>query len=738
MNDLTHARIDTLTAGEHHFIVPDVRCAGCCLTIEKELARLGDISGVNVNYAEKRLSFHAATETATAAALDRLTELGYSSAPEISNEGLKQYREERRRLLARLGVAGIGMMQVMMFALASYLGGPDGIGEAYQGLMRWASLVIAIPVTFYSAMPFHRGALRDVKNLSPGMDVPVSLAILSAFSLSTWNTLFQSGEVFFDSACMFTFFLLTGRYLELTARHAFHVDQSLGEHLLPELATDLDGRPVAVTALRRDDLVRIEAGEVVPADAIVIEGTASVDESAFTGEGSPVLKTIGSKVLAGTKNLDGAFEARVLSSMDDWVITHLSDLYRKSGTYRPAFAVLADVIARYFVSVILTLAVASGVFWWYMGSDEYFAIALSVLVVSCPCALSLATPVAYTIASGAVRNLGILISDGSFLEKLSRVNAIVFDKTGTLTEGSLRLEQIVQIDHVFSREEVLRLAASLEVASLHPVAVTLRSEADDIVSVDALEVNAGLGVSGTIENRSWKLGKPAFAAAGENIAPDQNFNWVLLARDDHPVAWFGFSDRLREGADTVISETKQRIPAVTVFSGDSSSAGRERLLQLGIVEPVMDMTPDAKIAGLREIQSNGGRVLMVGDGLNDAGAMAVADISLAVNPVDTVVQSAADATLVGGDLGSVPALFDYACRVRRVIRQNLTWAFAYNLAVIPLAVMGLIAPWVAALGMSASSLFVTLNATRLARAVAQRGVPPLQSGQASSHSLRPA
>ena len=701
--------------GEVHFLVPDVHCANCCLKIEKELSVINEIRDVNVNYAEKRLTFYSPSLAATDRAITRLDELGYESLPETSNESLMLFQEDRRRLLARLGVAGIGMMQVMMFALASYVSGPSGIDPAYQGLIRWAAMIITIPVALYSAMPFHRGALRDLRNLSPGMDVPVSLAILSAFSLSVFNTLTQSGEVYFDSACMFTFFLLTGRYLELTARHAFHVDQSLGEHLLPEFAEDCEGHMVAVKALKCDDMLLINVGEVVPADAIVTEGTSMIDESAFTGEGKPVFKSVGSKVLAGTRNLDGQLTVRVLSNRDEWVINHLSDLYRKSASFRPKFAILADVIARYFVLVILFLSVSSGVFWWLNGAENYFAIALAVLVVSCPCALSLATPVAYAIASGAVRKLGVLISEGSFLEKLCVVDAVVFDKTGTLTEGTLKLEKIALVDHAYSRDQALQIASSLEVTSLHPVAVTLRGETDAIVPVENLEIAPGFGVSGKIAGKCYGLGKPAFTTGDELEPPDQTFNWVLLAHDTEPVCWFGFSDRLREGADTVVEQTSARVSQIEVFSGDRSGAGRERLQKLGIEHPSMNMAPDQKIAGLRELQALGRKVLMVGDGLNDAGAMAAADISLAVNPVDTVVQSAADATLVSGDLSAIPVLFDYAARVRRIIRQNLGWALAYNLAVIPLAMAGLVAPWVAALGMSASSLLVTLNAGRLAR-----------------------
>jgi Cu2+-exporting ATPase len=719
MNDLAHPSIIQTGVGNEvvHFLVPDVRCAGCCLKIESELGAMPGINDVNVNYAEKRLSFVPDSVADTDEAIARLTRMGYASSKEVANVSLEMFKAERRKMLARLGVAGIGMMQAMMFALTGYLAGPAGIEDAYQDLMRWAGLVVAAPIVFYSAMPFHRGALRDLRNGTLGMDVPVSLAIAAAFTLSSINTILGTGEVYFDSACMFTFFLLTGRFLELTARQSFHVEQSLGDHLLPESAVLQNGETLALSELSIGDVVIVEAGEAVPADAIVVSGATSVDESAFTGESKPLIKTPGTKVLAGSHNLDGRIEIRVTALKPEWVITHLAELYKKSASYRPDFAILADVIAKYFVSVILVLAFGSSVYWWLQGAPDFFAIGLAVLVVSCPCALSLATPVAYTIASGAVRKLGVLVSNGAFLEKLNSVDAVVFDKTGTLTEGELNLEQIEFLDPAFTERQVLNIAGALEATSLHPIAATLRSMVADVVDVERAEVEPGTGVKGTIDGADFRLGRP-----GSGIdKPDDGSNWVLLTRDTVPVCWFGFSDKLRSGAGDVIANMQQRITSVEVYSGDGSKAGKEKMQVLGIDSPSMNMRPDDKISGLRARQQAGDRVLMVGDGLNDAGAMAVADISLAVNPVDTVVQSAADATLVSGDLENIPALFDYAARVNRVIRQNLTWAFVYNLSVIPLAIMGLIAPWVAALGMSMSSLLVTLNACRLARVPSGEG-----------------
>jgi len=713
MNDLAmaHSSIES----KLHFLVPDVRCAGCCLKIERELSDLPDVSDVNVNYAEKRLSFTSVSPGGAESALTRLTALGYQATPEKNRGELDMYQDQRRALLARLGVAGIGMMQVMMFALTSYLSGSDGIQPEYEALMRWAAFVISLPVVLYSAMPFHQGAWRDIRNRTAGMDVPVSIAVISAFSLSAVHTVLGTGEVYFDSACMFTFFLLTGRYLELAARQNFHVEQLLGDHLLPEVARTVSGQMIPLAELQVGDVLLIKKGEVIPADCIVTRGTTTADESAFTGESEPAFKKIGSGLLAGTVNLDGEVEGKVSASKSEWVISHLSELYRSAASFRPAFAILADRVARYFVGIVLVLAASSGVFWWYQGADNYFAIALAVLVVSCPCALSLATPIAYAIATGASRKMGLLISSGEFLEKLGRTTTVVFDKTGTLTEGSLKLEQMVGLSIDLSRQQLIDIAASLETSSLHPIAVTLRELSSELHEVGEPGIEPGFGVSGVVGGDIYRLGSPAYVLVGETPPSEDDGNWVLLSRNETPLAWFCFTDRPRAEAGTTIETLKQLVGSVLVYSGDSSENGRRLLNALGIDNPAMSMTPDEKISRVRALQASGEKVLMVGDGLNDAGAMAAADISLAVNPVDTLVQSAADATLVNGDLGSIPRVLRYAGKVRSVIGQNLFWAFSYNLLVIPLAVLGFVPPWLAALGMSMSSLIVTLNACRLSR-----------------------
>lgn len=690
--------------------VPDIRCAACTWLIEKSLAQRSDVDRVRTNLADRVVTIDYA-EADPLELIAFIEGLGFTVLPDRASAAKAALDTERKSMLGRLGVAGIGMMQVMMFALATYLAGDDGIEPAYRALMHWASLAIAIPIAFYSALPFHRGALRDLKAFSPGMDVPVSLAILAAFSLSFLHTITGVGEVYYDSVAMFTFLLLIGRYVELGSRRRYQQSQMISESLLPaaaELAASGQRIPVANVVI--GDEIRVRPGQSVPVDGIVTSGESSVVESAFTGESKPVSKAAGSRVLAGADNLDGEIIVRVSARFDDFVITRVAHLYRESALYKPRFSTQADVVARYFVTAILLVSALSATFWFLAGSPDWFSIALAVLVVSCPCALSLATPVAYTVAVSAMRNQGVVISNGKLLERLSRVSHIVFDKTGTLTKGRLKLTSTVVLGG-HTEQEAREIAAALEQHSRHPIALAF--EQDTPLVANDVEVVPGSGVSGVISGHRYRLGAPGYVMEAVLPPPDTENTWVLLGSDE-PVAWFQLKDELRDEAAQVVANLMRTRP-VSMFTGDASDAAMTTGREVGIADIETGMTPEQKVHRVRALQDEGAHVLMVGDGINDTAAMAAADVAIAVSPVDLVVQEAADATLLRDDLACLPVMIGFAEKVNRVIRQNIIWAVAYNICVIPLAVAGLVAPWMAALGMSASSILVVLNANRLQR-----------------------
>ncbi len=707
---------DVSKAGPGRFalsvIIPDIRCAACTWLIEKALMQQPGMLRVRTNLSEKRVYLEFSNEDSIADLIGLIESLGYAVRPDVKDEMEIMLRQERKSLLSRLGVAGIGMMQVMMYALATYIAGPHGMDVAYETLFRWASLALAIPVTFYSASIFHGGAYRDLRRGSLGMDVPVSLAILAAFFLSLLNTMSHGEEVYFDTVCMFTFFLLLGRYIELGSRSQFQRSRDLTAHLVPDLArTGIEPEVFQPTRdLDAGSRFYVRPGEAIPADGVVISGCTSVDESAFTGEVMPVLKKSGSRVLAGSTNLDGELLVETTVLFADFVVNRISNLYRQATLYKPPFSILADKIARRFVVAVLLLAAGSGLFWFLQGSAAWMLVPLTVLVVSCPCALSLATPVAYTIAATTLRKQGIVVSNGAFLERLAAVNSVAFDKTGTLTEGDLQIAE-TRILTGKTESEVLLIAASLEKTSKHPIASAFG--AGDL-RVERCEIVPGKGVSGIIDGIEYRIGEAMYALGREIANPDAMGMWVLLA-SDQPLAWFRVEDKLREEARETIEGLRVLGFKASLLTGDRSAQGIILGKELGINDVRTGLSPEDKVKVLVEKQQRGERVLMVGDGINDTGAMGVADVSVAVSPVDVFVQSSADATLLSNNLLSLIVAVKYARRVRRIISQNVSWAVIYNLCVIPLAVTGFIEPWMAALGMSLSSVLVILNSNRLIR-----------------------
>jgi Cu2+-exporting ATPase len=719
--------------------VPDIRCAACSLNIERHLGLLPQVLFVATNLADKRVVVDFISpqlpDNETSAALpddefiaivDAVEQLGFTPVPDRLNLAQAAIAQERKSMLGRLGVAGIGMMQVMMFAFTGYLAGPAGIEPAYEGLMRWSSLLIATPIALYSAMPFYMGAWRDLRHRQLGMDVPIAIAILTAYGLSAVNTLLHENAVYFDSVTMFTFLLLLGRYIELGSRQKYQLSQNLNDHLLPTTVqiesaqTSADGLAlaaagaavdiVALNTIKVGSRVRVPAESVIPIDGIVIAGSSSVSEAAFTGESLSQVKLPGMPVLAGSQNLDAELLVECTAVYDDFVLSRISALYRQSSLYKPSFAVIADRIARYFVGFILFVTLGSAFYWLQAGSSEWFSIALSVLVVSCPCALSLATPVAYTVAISALRQAGVVVRHGALLERLAEVNEMILDKTGTLTTGIVTLVQTHLLNPDLSVDGVRGIAAALERGSRHPIARAFQIESHILAS--DITVDPGEGVSGIVDGQRYWLGRGDYAGGAGLSPPDDAGIWVLLGADQ-PLAWFQLSDQPRPEARAVVQRLRQTGLKLSILTGDAMNEARRLGEMLGITEIHASMKPDAKVSVVRQRQDQGARVVMVGDGVNDAAAMASAHASVAVSPVDVIVQEAADATLLNSNLMSLPILVEFSKKVRRIIRQNIGWALIYNGTVIPLAVAGLLQPWMAALGMSVSSLLVVLNANRL-------------------------
>ena len=693
--------------------VPDINCAACTLRIEKSLEKLSGVERVRTNLASKTV-YVDVCGISEETVLSNIRQLGFSPASFERDAELDALAGETNSMLARLGVAGIGMMQVMMYAIAVYLAGDSGIEPAYEKLMQWASLAMTTPVVFYSAAVFYRNAWRDIKAGQAGMDVPVSIAILAGFCVSLVGVGSEFGEVYFDSVCMFTFLLLIGRFIELNVRRKYFNDINLSNTFVPTSARlEVTNELVNVGKLMIGARVIVRAGEVMPVDGVIRQGRADVSEMAFTGESMPLTRETGQRVLAGSECLVGDVVVEMLVEPKFFVINKMAELFRESTLYKPLFAKLADRIAKYFVAIILLLASLAGIYWYLAGAQDWFVIALTVLVVSCPCALSLATPVAYTVAITALRRFGVVVRTGEFIEKVAQINHLTFDKTGTLTQAKLTLEQVVVLESM-TRAQVLEICGALEKVSRHPLAMAFKDF--DTLTVDKAKSEVGLGVSGLIHDVLYRFGSASFAI-GENIKePEGEGIWLLLA-SDKPLAWVNLRDEVRPGSSALLQWLRSHGYGYSMLTGDSASEAQRVAELLSIDSFESRMTPLQKMSSIQQAQATSDVVMMVGDGVNDAAAMGVATASIAISPVDTIVQEAAEATLMKADISKLAGLLDYSKKVTRVIRQNIFWAVAYNLLLIPLAVAGLLEPWQAALGMSFSSLFVVLNATRL-RAVA--------------------
>jgi Cu2+-exporting ATPase len=626
-------------------------------------------------------------------------------------------------------------MQVMMYAIPVYLADGDMTPDIEQ-LMRWASLILTVPVIGYSAAPFFVSAWRDLKLHRVGMDVPVALGVGAAFAASVWATLIAAGEVYFDSVTMFVFFLLSGRYLEMMARQKAARSVETLARAIPAFATRLaawpgstDGERIAVAELCAGDAVQIRPGETVPADGFVLEGESAADESLLTGESRPVPKMVGDALIGGSVNTASPLVMRVERVGEATRVAAIQRLMERAAAEKPRLVEMADRVAGRFIVALLVLAVGTALAWWWIDASRALWVFVAVLVVSCPCALSLATPAALTVATGALAARGVLVTRGHAIEALARADRFIFDKTGTLTLGRMALVEVIPIRDDAAR--ALALAAALERGSEHPIARALAAgaagadsgEANAAMAAEGLRATTGAGVEGSIEGRVWRLGRPAFVGAAHGTALPADIETkvgagdtvIALGNEEGWQAFFRLSDGLRPEAAGMASRLKAAGIKLSIFSGDLPAAAARVGAALGIADTRGGLSPEDKHAALRALQEAGETVAMVGDGVNDAPVLAQAQVSIAMGGGADLARANADVVLLGNDLQALPEGLALARRTVRIVKQNLVWAFAYNFLAIPLAMAGWVTPWMAGIGMSASSLLVVLNALRLQR-----------------------
>jgi len=712
---------DDANIREANLIMEGIVCAACVWLNERHLHQLPGVLGADINFSTRRARVRWDNRKIQLSDILKCSqETCYLAYPFDTSRQEELFRKERNAAIRRLAIAGLGMMQVMVYAVPTDRATPGTMTEDIEALMRMASLILTTPVVFYSAWPFFQGAWRDLKLYRAGMDVPVALGVGLAYAASVYGTFTGSEDVYFDSVVMFVFFLLTGRFLEMNARKkSAEAAESLVK-LIPAAALRLPGFPasreeetVAAVKLTPGDHVLVGPGESFPADGTVAEGVSNVDESLLTGESHPVSKQAASPVIGGTLNLESPLVVKVEKVGADTVLSGIVRLLDRALAEKPHLALVADRVAAWFVLVLLVIAVGVATAWYFVDPSRAFWITVSVLVVSCPCALGLATPAALTAALGRLTRLGLLSTRGHALETLARATDFVFDKTGTLTTGEFSLREVfVQRG---SREEALAIARALEQGATHPVASALRAAGSEVALMAAEDLRniPGKGVTGRISGRSYRLGTAdLLGAAPENIdAP--GLTLVGLADEAGVLAWFALGDALRPQARQLIADLNALGVKLHLYSGDRSENVVALARELGIEDARGGMLPQDKLDAVRHLQDAGAVVAMTGDGVNDAPVLAQAQVSVAVDQGAEAAQAAADMVLLSSEIGRLADGVRLARKAQKIIRENLAWAAAYNLLALPAAGLGYVTPWMAGIGMSLSSLLVVLNAMRL-------------------------
>ena len=704
--------------GDRHHIqlsIEGITCSACAWLIEKHLSTLSGILHVGVNVSSAVASIEWQPELISIKDIAKaLKHIGYASKPYLPGERANSLKQEKNSAIIQLGIAGVGMMQVMMSAVAMYAGDIQGMEDIYRNLLRWTSFFFATPVVFYSASSFFKGAWRDLRTRHFTMDLPVSIGIGLAYLSSVYALLTNGGHVYFDSVTMFTFFLLLGRFLETLARNKEFNDGEDNALQATERKSKDGWEITSVSSLAVGDIIRIKPGETFPVDGYLLNSATQVDESSLTGEYLPVIRNPGDAISAQTVNVDQQVELAVTAAGANTRAAAITRITERAIAEKPKVAIIADAVAHYFVIGVLITAALTYLGWSYVGNENAYWIMVSVLVVTCPCALSLATPVALTSATNYLRQVGLLVTRGHTLESLAATDHVVFDKTGTLTQGSFSITQIDVIDTSLSEDQVLTIAASLEQHSTHPIAKVFKQFTTQ--QVNDLRNIMGKGVSGTIDEQHYFLGNKLLAeeSIGHTLSANGAQGLVLyLCTHQECIARFHLTDQVRKETAKTLESLRNLGIRVSLLTGDSIGSTKSTFPLEWFDDVEASVSPEGKWEWLK--QNGKSHVVMVGDGLNDVPALAGSTTSIAMGSSSDLAKTHSDAILLNSNIALIHKAILKAKKCSRIIKQNLSWALAYNLIMLPAAVAGFVPPWAAAIGMALSSLLVVVNATRLSR-----------------------
>lgn len=694
-------------------LVQGAVCSGCIARIESGLKEDPRVSAARLNLSTGRLSLSwNGDRSAALGFVSQLEQMGYPATAYQPETGKDPRKDEERRLMRALAVAGFAMANVMLLSVSVWSGGGE-MSASMEALMHRLSALIVLPTVAFSGRPFFGSAWSALRAGHVNMDVPISLAVLLATALSVYETFIGHGETYFDAAVMLLFFLLIGRFLDMrlrarageAARGLASMQAATANRILP------GGGVEAVPArdVRPGDRLMLAAGDRVPVDADIVEGTGLLDASLVTGETEPITATTGARLHSGVLNLDTPMIIEAVASRDNSLLAEITRLVEAGEQSRSRYVKLADQAARLYVPVVHGLAALTLVGWLILTGDARAAIinAIAVLIITCPCALGLAVPAVQIVATGQLFRKGVLVKSGDALERLASVDTVVFDKTGTLTEGRPKL-----IDSEDLPAGILELAAQLARTSRHPVSRAIADAAGMGDTADDIHEDAGGGLSGQVEGTGIRLGSARWIGCDVSSEPflETWFQW-----GDEPPIRLQFEDQLRDSARQTVQSLKDQGLRVELLSGDRETPVGAIASDLGIEHWQANLKPRDKIAHLEKLETDGRCVLMIGDGINDAPALAAAHVSISLASAAEISQSAADMVLQSDDLSATLLAHRISVKAKRRVLENFALAAGYNVIAVPLAVIGLVTPLIAAIAMSASSLIVTLNALRLTR-----------------------
>ncbi len=712
------------TFANAYLIIDKITCAACVWLLENSIKRFDGVTRFDINLTTHRahLTFDP-EKIKISEILIEILKLGYQGTPYDEQIEQRKIKKEWRSLLMEFGVAALFSMQVMTISVALYFGYYSGdMTEGSLSLLRWFSLLATIPCATYSSRSFYKSAYYDLKNRRLTMNVNISIAVIAGTLWSAYNTVMGVGETYYEGVTMFVFLLLGARVLETSARHKSLLISDDILKLKPNFAERLseDGSYefIATNRLTIGDKLRIKPGDSIPVDGILLDKIAMVDESLLSGESLPIEKHFGDPLIGGSVNYEQPLMMEVTKVGAETVLSQMSRLIDRSMSEKPKMAKLADIISTYFVlGLLICCAITFGIWFYLEGTSKAFEVTLAVLVVSCPCALALATPSALSAGNQAIIEKGLIATRGGALETLGKVTDIVFDKTGTLTQGRLTIDEVRIFSQSYSEKELLTIAATLEASSSHPIAFGFNEWVYDndveLLPISNIDNVVGKGITGTIEGQNYKIGRLDWFENGEPVDFGDGL-WIGLGIDNQLLAAFSLLDHLKDDTQEVIDKLHQSGYRLHILSGDRQETVNLFNETLGISDAKGDLLPQDKLEYVAKLQSQGAVVAMLGDGINDGPVLAKADVSIAIGQGALIAQSTADMILMmDNHLKPLIEGLTLAKRTDKIITQNLFWALLYNIVAIPCAMTGFVLPWMAALGMSLSSLIVVGNTLRI-------------------------